>query len=286
MIPIASVVDVNQLLQAIVASIKMCIRDSSPDTMRSRILEEIEATIQAHQDGIDAKISMKMNSLVDAKCIAALYEASRAGVPIELNIRGICCLRPGVEGVSENIRVTSVVGSFLEHSRVYSFRRGTETAVFIGSADLMPRNLDSRVELVTPIFDETARDQVLEPDRELLAAADQDFGQLLCLRHRGLYLVEVEEICGLFDVVDDVVEPGGQRVDVLAVDRGHEGRVEALDDVVRDPVAFLLGDQDLPADVLVIGPGCHHLVEHLRRAQRVLTALTEEVEEGTVAWDE
>ena len=134
----------------------------SPDTMRSRILEEIEATIQAHQDGIDAKISMKMNSLVDAKCIAALYEASRAGVPIELNIRGICCLRPGVEGVSENIRVTSVVGSFLEHSRVYSFRRGTETAVFIGSADLMPRNLDSRVELVTPIFDETARDQVLD----------------------------------------------------------------------------------------------------------------------------
>jgi len=105
---------------------------------------------------------MKMNSLVDAKCIAALYEASRAGVPIELNIRGICCLRPGVEGVSENIRVTSVVGSFLEHSRVYSFRRGTETAVFIGSADLMPRNLDSRVELVTPIFDETARDQVLD----------------------------------------------------------------------------------------------------------------------------
>lgn len=134
----------------------------SPDTMRSNILEEIEKTIDAHLDGREAKISMKMNSLVDRLCIEALYKASMAGVEVELNIRGICCLRPGVEGLSDNIRVVSIVGRFLEHSRIYAFRRGDESRVLIGSADLMPRNLDSRVELVTPIEDETARDEVLD----------------------------------------------------------------------------------------------------------------------------
>jgi len=134
----------------------------SPDTMRSKIIAEIDDTIEAHLDGRDARISMKMNSLVDRPCIEALYRASMAGVPIDINVRGICCLRPGVKGLSDNIRVVSIVGRFLEHSRVYAFRRGDESQVLIGSADLMPRNLDARVELVTPIDDETARDQVLD----------------------------------------------------------------------------------------------------------------------------
>ncbi|HKB51105.1 MAG TPA: polyphosphate kinase 1 [Solirubrobacterales bacterium] len=134
----------------------------SPTTMRDRIVEEIEATVAAHRAGEEARIALKMNALVDAGCIQALYEASRAGVPVDLNVRGICCLRPGVPGVSENIRVVSIVGRFLEHSRIYAFRRGGETRVLTGSADLMPRNLDSRVELVTPIDDEALRAELLD----------------------------------------------------------------------------------------------------------------------------
>jgi polyphosphate kinase len=134
----------------------------SPTTMRDRLLAEIEETIEAHRAGEEARIAMKMNALVDARCIRALYEASRAGVPVELNVRGICCLRPGVPGVSENIRVVSVVGRFLEHSRLYTFRRGDETRVLIGSADLMPRNLDHRVELVTPVEDPTLQAELLD----------------------------------------------------------------------------------------------------------------------------
>ena len=141
----------------------------SPHSMRSSILAEIEATIAAHKAGREAKIQMKMNSLVASACIEALYDASRAGVEVEINVRGICCLRPGVPGLSENIRVVSVVGRFLEHSRVYAFQRGESWSVFIGSADLMPRNLDSRVELVTPVDDDTARGQILDVMERCLA---------------------------------------------------------------------------------------------------------------------
>jgi polyphosphate kinase len=123
----------------------------APDSMRVPLIEQIDATIEAFRAGQDASIVMKMNSLVDRACIEALYRASQAGVPIALNVRGICCLRPGVPGVSETINVVSVVGRFLEHSRIYAFHRGSESRYYIGSADLMPRNLDTRVELLAPI---------------------------------------------------------------------------------------------------------------------------------------
>jgi len=134
----------------------------SPTTMRERIVEEIERTVEAHRGGEEASIALKMNALVDAGCIKALYDASRAGVRIDLNVRGICCLRPGVPGVSENVRVRSIVGRFLEHSRIYAFRRGDESRVLMGSADLMPRNLDSRVELVAPVEDPDLKAELLD----------------------------------------------------------------------------------------------------------------------------
>src|SRR4051794_5181682 len=125
----------------------------APAHLREGIVDEIERTIAAHEDGQPARIRMKMNALVDKVCIRALYRASQAGVPVELNIRGICCLKPRIPDVSENVRVVSVVGRFLEHSRIFSFERGDDSAIYIGSADLMPRNLDTRVELLAPVTD-------------------------------------------------------------------------------------------------------------------------------------
>jgi polyphosphate kinase len=134
----------------------------APAHLRDGILAEIERTIEAKKEGKHARIALKMNSLVDRRCIRALYAASQAGVPVDLNIRGICCLRPGVPGVSENIRVVSIVGRFLEHSRIYAFERDKTRQVYIGSADLMPRNLDKRVELVTPVEDPALRADLLD----------------------------------------------------------------------------------------------------------------------------
>jgi polyphosphate kinase len=132
----------------------------APSHMRDGIIEEIDRTIEVARAGGRTRIRMKMNSLVDRRCIRALYRAAQAGVPIELNIRGICCLRPGVPGLSEGIRVVSIVGRFLEHSRIFAFERDEDPQMLIGSADLMPRNLDTRVELLAPVEDERLRDDL------------------------------------------------------------------------------------------------------------------------------
>jgi polyphosphate kinase len=161
----------------------------APNGMREALLAEVERTIAAHESGEHARIALKMNSLVDRRMIRGLYRASRAGVPVDLNVRGICCLRPGVEGVSENISVVSVLGRFLEHSRVYSFERGDETRVLIGSADLMPRNLDTRVELITPVEDDALRDDLLDTLERSLAtdtgAWELQSDGTWCERERG-----------------------------------------------------------------------------------------------------
>ena len=142
----------------------------APTFLRDGILSQIERTVAAHKEGREARIAMKMNALVDRRCIRALYRAAQAGVPVDLNVRGICCLVPGVPGVSEGITVRSVVGRFLEHSRIYAFfRGGEEPTVLIGSADLMPRNLDKRVELVAPVEDEAIRDDLLDALERCLA---------------------------------------------------------------------------------------------------------------------
>ncbi len=134
----------------------------APFNLKDGIVGEIEQAIEAHTPERPSRIRMKMNSLLDAPCIQALYRASQAGVQVDLNVRGICALRPGVPGVSENIRVVSIVGRFLEHSRIFSFERSGETRIYIGSADLMPRNLYNRVELLSPVEDEVNREQLVD----------------------------------------------------------------------------------------------------------------------------
>ena len=134
----------------------------APLNLRSRLIELIDGEISRSRQGHKAQILLKMNSLTDELLITKLYEASQAGVKIKLNIRGICCLRPGVPGLSKNITVTGIVGRYLEHARIFYFYRGGEEPVFIASADWMPRNLDRRVELMIPVQDPAARRRLID----------------------------------------------------------------------------------------------------------------------------
>jgi polyphosphate kinase len=138
----------------------------APINLRSGIESLIRREIEQQKQGAQGHLIFKINSLIDRQMIHLLYEASQAGVRVDLIVRGICSLRPGVAGVSENIRVVSIVGRFLEHSRIYYFRNGGDEQVYLGSADLMPRNLNRRVEILFPIQDARligqVRNQILE----------------------------------------------------------------------------------------------------------------------------
>jgi polyphosphate kinase len=142
----------------------------SPFTLREGMLERIRREAEHARAGRPALIRAKMNALIDPSIIHALYEASTAGVRIELVVRGICCLRPGVPGMSENIRVRSLMGRFLEHARVFMFANGGNEEVFISSADWMPRNLYSRVETCFPIEEKALRERIIDEVFELAFA--------------------------------------------------------------------------------------------------------------------
>jgi polyphosphate kinase len=160
----------------------------APVSLRRRLMELIERERVHASEGRPARIVIKVNSIADPGIIQELYRASQAGVHVDLIVRGICCLRPGIAGVSDRISVRSIVGRFLEHSRIYLFENGGDPQAFIGSADLMERNLDRRVEVLCPLLDaslleyvrdtvlgaylrDTDRAAVLGPDGEYRAAA-------------------------------------------------------------------------------------------------------------------
>jgi polyphosphate kinase len=134
----------------------------APSDLKQRTIELIDEQAQRARDGKKSRIIAKLNSLVDRRTIEALYQASQAGVPIDLLIRGICCLRPGLPGISENIRVHSIVDRFLEHSRILVFGEGNKQQVFLSSADWMPRNFVRRVEVMFPIESEDIRRRIVD----------------------------------------------------------------------------------------------------------------------------
>jgi polyphosphate kinase len=156
----------------------------APFGLHERLLEWIHRETRHARQGLPARIRAKMNALVDREIIEALYEASQAGVSIDLLVRGICCLRPQVRGLSERITVRSVVDRFLEHSRIFYFENACQPEVYVGSADWMPRNLFGRIELVYPILNGVLRERVIQ---EVLALSFQDTVKARILQADGHY---------------------------------------------------------------------------------------------------
>ncbi len=162
----------------------------APVTLRSGMISRIDREIAIHKKEGGGHLIFKMNALVDQECIAALYRASQAGVKVDLQIRGICCLRPGIPGESENITVSAIVGRFLEHARIYYFRNGGNDEILLGSADLMPRNIDRRVEVLFPVTDPAIKKALLTT---ILATELADNQQLRLMSGDGSYARRLPE---------------------------------------------------------------------------------------------
>ena len=141
----------------------------APEGLRRGVIDEVERVVARHREGVPGRIVMKLNAIIDGPVIQALFRASQAGVPVDLVVRGVCGLRAGVEGVSERLRVVSIVGRFLEHARIMLFESGDERRIYIGSADMMARNLDNRVELTAPVDDPAAQRELTEVLEIMLA---------------------------------------------------------------------------------------------------------------------
>jgi polyphosphate kinase len=156
----------------------------APGKLREEVLERVRREVERQRKHGDGYLAFKMNALVDKVCILALYKASQAGVRIDLQVRGMCCLKPGIPGLSDTVTVTSIVGRFLEHARIYYFRNGGKDEVLLGSADLMPRNLDRRVEVLFPIESPALRQRILD---EILRVHLRDTKQARKLLPDGTY---------------------------------------------------------------------------------------------------
>jgi polyphosphate kinase len=162
----------------------LCKLVAAPFELPGRLLQLVEREAENARKGLPARIILKINSLAERRIIEALYRASEAGVQIDLIVRGICCLRPGLKGLSQNITVRSIVDRFLEHSRIYYFENACQPEVFLSSADWMPRNFFGRIELAFPIEDGNLRERII---REVLAVSLADTAKARCLQPDGSY---------------------------------------------------------------------------------------------------
>jgi polyphosphate kinase len=192
----------------------------APINLRAGLESVVQREIEHARAGLEARLIFKINAIVDPRFIALLYEASQAGVKVDLLVRSMCCLRPGIKGVSDNITVTSIVGRYLEHSRLYYFYNGGKEEIYLGSADLMQRNLDHRVEVVFPIENPS---QIQHLRKDILEAYLQDNSRARVMQSDGTYTrLAPKEKENKMDVQEWLMIPLPQKIDLRPAKSIHE----------------------------------------------------------------
>ena len=230
----------------------------APRTMRPTLVAKIRREAERARQGEPARIFAKLNALVDAEVIRELYQASRAGVPIDLLVRGTCCLRPGVPGVSENVRVYSMLGRFLEHERVYLFGTGETEEFYLGSADWMPRNLDRRVEVLFPIASRVLCDRIRH---EVIEPFELDDCRVYSMASDGKY-VRRKPAAGALPIDGQVEAQARVAAEHVASVRG---RVERLPNLAQEEIGRdgLLQEGDFPLEESVTDDGVVRVAGHV-----------------------